>query len=322
MKAALLALAAIACAETHRVVGESYYHTFSSSHPVLMRVKPRDRIVTKTVDSAGFDFSGTRRTKTHGNPLTGAFYVEGAEPGDALVVKIESLRLNRDTGYTGYQAGAKDLAPGLEAPKPAPNAVIPGYDYLVPWVLDRTAGFVWPKASPAMRIAARPMLGCIGVAPEGDYSPRSGPAGYWGGNMDYPMVREGTTVYLPVYHPGALLFFGDGHAVQGDGEAIGSGVETSLDVEITVDLRKKWKLTGPRLEIADRIISVGSKPEATLNDAAGIAVADMLRWLTGDYGMTPAQAHLLIGTAAHYDVASMAGVLGLGIPKRYLPARQ
>lgn len=313
-----MALAACGVAETHRVVGESYHHTFSAAHPVLARVKPGDRIVTKTVDSAGFDFSGARRTKTHGNPLAGAFYVEGAEPGDALTVRIESLRLNRDTGYTGHQASAKDLDARLQAPKPTPNEVIPGYDYLVPWMIDRKSGFVWPKHMPALRIAARPMLGCIGVAPEGDYSPRSGPAGYWGGNMDYPMVREGTTVYLPVFHSGALLFFGDGHAVQGDGEAIGSGVETSLDVEVTVHLRKKWKLTVPRLETADRIISIGAKPERSLNDAASIAVADMLRWLVDDYGMTPASAHLVIGTAAQYDIASMAGVMGLGIPKRYL----
>ncbi len=79
-------------AAEHRVVAERYWHTFSAAHPVLSKVKPGDRIVTKTVDSAGFDLMGVRRTATHGNPLTGPFFVEGAEPGDALEVRMSCTR--------------------------------------------------------------------------------------------------------------------------------------------------------------------------------------------------------------------------------------
>lgn len=316
----LFLFAATTWAETHRVVAEEYHHTFSAAHKVLARVKPGDTIVTKTVDSAGFDYQGTRRTKTHGNPLTGPFFVEGAEPGDALVVHLRKITLNRTTGYTGYQIGLKDLPPHLLAEKPRPDAVIPGYDYLVPWTIDLKRGMVrlTEPAAKLREIKAQPMLGCIGTAPEGEYSPRSGPAGYWGGNLDYNLIREGTTVFLPVHHPGGLLFFGDGHAVQGDGEAVGSGVETSLDVEVEVEVRKGWKLSGPRAETATDIVSIGSKPEATLNQSLEIANRDMLRWLVEEYRFPSSEAHLLIGTSAQYDVLTQGGSVAIRLPKNAL----
>lgn len=299
----------------HTIVATQYHHTFSAAHPVLLRVRPGDTIVTKTVDSAGFDLQNIRRTKTHGNPLTGPFHIEGAQPGDTLAVHIKRLRLNRDSGYTGHTVGIKDLPPGLQGPKPAPDAVIKGYDYLVPWKIDRAANTVSLASNPAFRFPAQPMLGCIGVAPEGDYSPRSGPAGYWGGNLDYNQIREGVTVLLPVFHPGGLLFFGDGHALQGDGEPVGSGVETSLDVEVTVELRKAAGLTGPRLETADAYISIGAKPEATLNQSLEIATRDMLRWLIEERRMPAAEANLLLGVRARYDVLTLGGYVALRVPR-------
>ena len=113
--ACVIVFVSSAAAAEHRVVAERYWHTFSAAHPVLLRVKQGDRIVTKTVDSAGFDLNGVRRTETHGNPLTGPFFIEGAKAGDALEVRIERLRLNRASGYTGYQVGIKD-APAVEKP--------------------------------------------------------------------------------------------------------------------------------------------------------------------------------------------------------------
>lgn len=299
----------------HTIIATQYHHTFSAAHPVLQRIQPGDVILTKTVDSAGFDYSGTRRTKTHGNPLTGPFYIEGAAPGDALAVHLRRVRLNRDSGYTGHTVGVKELPESLQGVKPAPGAVIAGYDYLVPWVIDRKTNTVHPKDNPRMRFAAEPMLGCIGVAPEGDYSPRSGPAGYWGGNLDYNQIREGATVLLPVYHPGGLLFFGDGHALQGDGEPVGSGVETSLDVEVMVELRKGAKLTGPRLETKEYFISIGAKPDATLNESLAIATKDMLRWLIEERGMPKGDANLLLGVKAKYDVLTLGGYIGLRVPR-------
>ena len=304
-------------AETRRVVAETYHHTFSAAHPVLLKIKPGDTIITKTVDSAGFDYQNIRRTKTHGNPLTGPFYIEGAEAGDALIVTINRLALNRPHGYTGRNVGVKDLDEKLQAPMPDPDAVIKGYNYLVPWIIDLKNNTTRPKdSSPAFSFPTRPMLGCIGVAPQGDYSPRSGPAGYWGGNIDYNWIRQGTTVLLPVFHPGGLLFFGDGHALQGDGEAIGSGVETSLDVTITVTLRKNARLTAPRAETPDYLISIGSKPDGTLNQTLDIALKDMLRWLIEEKAMKPAEAHLLIGAAASLDIVTLSGSTAVRVPRR------
>ena len=111
----LVLLSVFSYAETHRVVGESYYHTFSAAHSVLARVKPGDTIVSKTVDSAGFDYQGIRRTKTHGNPLTGAFYVEGAEPGDALKVTIEAFKPS-GFGWTANIPGFGLLADDFKEP--------------------------------------------------------------------------------------------------------------------------------------------------------------------------------------------------------------
>ena len=135
-------------------------------------------------------------------------------------------------------------------------------------------------------------------------------------------VREGATVILPVYHPGALLFVGDGHALQGDGEPTGNGIETSLDVEFSVALRKKLDVNGPRVENAEYIISVGAQPEfsSDLNRALQMATTDMVRWLTREYKIEPWAAHLLIAFQGKYDVITVAGCMGLRIPKKALPA--
>jgi acetamidase/formamidase len=314
------AFAAALCAHAaeHRVVAERYWHTFSAAHPVLLTIRPGDRVVTKTVDSAGFDYQGIRRTVTHGNPLTGPLFIEGAEAGDALEVRIERLRLNRASGYTGYQVGVKELPQSLRVEKPGPDAVYKGYDYLMPWTIDLKKNTV---QAGRLTFPAQPMLGCIGVAPEGAYSPRSGPAGYWGGNLDYNLIREGSTVLLAVYHPGGLLFFGDGHALQGDGEALGSGMETSLDVEITVGLRKAARLTGPRLETGDWVVSIGGKEGAPLNDTLEIATRDMLRRLVEEHGFTAAEAHLLIGMRARYDVLTLGGSVAIRLARGDLARR-
>ena len=119
---------------------------------------------------------------------------------------------------------------------------------------------------------------------------------------------------------GAYLFLGDGHALEGDGEAVGSGIETSLDVQFTVALRKKANLTEPRVENAEYLISIGARTACShsLNDALTIANSDMIRWLIEEYGIEPIAAHLLIGHQAKYDVAALSGVMAVKIPKRAL----
>jgi acetamidase/formamidase len=174
-----------------------------------------------------------------------------------------------------------------------------------------------------MEFAAKPMLGCVGVAPAGDFAPTSSPSGPYGGNLDYNEIGEGSTVILPVYQPGALLFIGDGHALQGDGEPTGTGIETSMAVEFVVEVRKKVSLSGPRVETKEHIISVGSQPEfaSSTNRGLQLATSDMVNWLTSEYKMEPWAAHLLIGYQGRYDIVTVAGSVGLKLPKAQLPPR-
>ncbi len=196
-------------------------------------------MATKTVDSAGLDEKDEKRSEPF-NPLTGPFFVEGAEPGDALVVQLKKVRLNRDWGWSAYRLGLFSLTPEMvEHIYPNdihPDLVIKGRATIVPWDIDRKANTVrlrTPKSQVhPLEFPAKPMLGCIGVAPAGDFAPTSGPSGTYGGNLDYNKIGEGATVYLPVYHPGGLLFVGDGHALQADGEPTGTGIETSMDVRV------------------------------------------------------------------------------------------
>ena len=325
----LLAVALVAAGDTHTVAPTRYYRTFSRLHPVLQRVKPGDRVVTKTLDSGGQDERGVTRSEPF-NPLTGPFFVEGAEPGDALVVRIKALKMNRDWGWSAYRLGLFAITPDdvehVYSNQYKADLVRPGRSTLVPWDIDRaqqTVRLREPRSGKlAMEFPARPMLGCIGVAPAGDFAPTSGPSGAYGGNLDYNRIGEGATVILPVYQPGGLLFVGDGHALQGDGEATGTGIETSMDVELVVEIRKKAAPSGPRVELADEIISIGSQPEfvSALDNGLKMATSDMVTWLTGEYGLEPWAAHLLIGYQGKYDVVTVAGSVALRIPRSVLSA--
>jgi amidase len=329
----IMLLAALATAglraEVHHFVPQVYYRTFASSNPPGLRIKPGDTVVTKTLDAGGGDEKGVRRHSVFGNPLTGPFYIEGAEEGDALIVTLNKVRLNRNWGWTNYRLGLFSLLPSY-IEKAYPNhykvdLVQPGHDNLVPWDIDLETNTVRLRepvsGSVKLEFQAQPMLGCIAVAAPGENSPDSHSGGPYGGNMDYNHVREGVTLQFPVFHQGALLYLGDGHALQGDGEPTGTGIETSMDVEFTVQLRKQAKLTMPRLETADSIVSIGSQQEfsSSLNPSLEMATTDMIRWLVSSYGFEPWAAHLLIGVQARYEVVTVAGSVALRIPKRFLP---
>jgi len=315
-------------AQSKPILAETYYNTFSRAHPVLARIKPGAIVSTKTLDASGRDDMSMVRA-TPPNPLTGPFYVEGAEPGDALVVRFNRVRLNRNWGFTSYRLGLYSLTPesieGLYPNRYRPNEIIKERVNVVPWDLDlksQTVRLREPSSAVhKMTFAAKPMLGCVGVAPAGDFAPTSSPAGNYGGNLDYNEIGEGTTVILPVFQPGALLFIGDGHALQGDGEPTGTGIETSMDVEFTVDVRKKQPLSGPRAETAEYIISIGSQPEfvSSTNRGLQLATSDMVNWLTSEYKMEPWAAHLLVGYQGRYDIVTVAGTVALKIPKKQLP---
>jgi acetamidase/formamidase len=331
IRAVLLGCSSLLClAETHRVIAKEFYNSFHHRHAVLQKIKPGDVVITRTIDASGRDENGKVVAKSP-NPLTGPFLVDGANPGDAIAVTFHRIRMNRNWGWSGYRLGLFALAPS-SIEKLYPNqykegAAFEGRSNVVPWDIDLQTRIVRLREPLSkvqkLEFPARPMLGCVGVAAPGDFGPSSGISGTYGGNMDYNEIVEGSTVVLPVFHPGALLFIGDGHALQGDGEPTGTGVETTMEVEFTVALRKSAGLSGPRVETTDSIISVGSQPEfaSPLDRALQIATSDMVDWLTTGYNLEPWAAHLLIGYQAKYDVITVGGSVGLRIPRKALPAR-
>jgi len=326
-----LSCVSLCAAADHTVTATKFYNSFHNRHTVLERIKPGDRVITKTLDASGRDHNG-KLIGESSNPLTGPFFIEGAAPGDAIAVTFQRMRLNRNWGYSAYRLGLYSLntssIEGLYPNRFKEGAAIEGRSNVVRWDIDlETSRVRLPDPVSKvlkMEFAARPMLGCVGVAAAGDFGPSSGISGPYGGNMDYNEMGEGATVMLPVYHPGALLFIGDGHALQADGEPTGTGIETSMDVEFTVELVKNAGLSNPRLQTSGFIVSIGSQPEfaSALDRALQVATSDMVNWLTKDYGMEPWAAHLLIGAQGKYDVITVAGSVGLRIPRSALPARR
>ncbi len=315
--------------ETHRVSATTYHHTFAAVHPVLARIKPGDVVIAKALDAGGNDEKGEKRAEPS-NPLTGPFFVEGAEPGDALVVQFRRVALNRNWGWTNYRLLLTALTPeyveGIYSDQYKPDLVRKGRANMVPWDIDLTRQIVRLRQPSSRRMKfefpAKTMLGCVGVAAAGDAAPTSAISGPYGGNLDYNVIGQGATAIFPVYHRGGLFFFGDGHALQADGEPTGTGVETSMDVEFRVEVRKNAKAAGPRVETADYLISIGSQPEfaSALDRGLQMATTDMVRWLVNDYGLEPWAAHLLVGYTGEYQVVTVAGSMALKVPKKWLPA--
>ncbi|HET6934501.1 MAG TPA: acetamidase/formamidase family protein, partial [Candidatus Angelobacter sp.] len=179
----------------------------------------------------------------------------------------------------------------------------------VRWHLDLQRGLASPE-KPADHLTSyavpvRPMLGCIATAPgPAQAPPGTGDSGGWGGNMDFNEIVEGATVYLPVSNPGALLYVGDGHALQGDGEVNGNALETSMDVEFTVDVISGKRAPGPRVESETHIMAMGLG--GSLDDAFRTATDNMAHWLMDTYGLTPSEVAQVIGTTAEYKVSEVA----------------
>jgi len=285
----------------HDFVPTAFHRQFSAQTAPVLTIAPGDTVHTITVDAGGVDAAGVKRS-AGGNPQTGPFYVETAMPGDILAVHITRLRLNRDW------AGTDDAL--VESALNSRLAVMTKDNGKpVKWHLDVARGVATPE-SPDPHLAGytvplRPMLGCIGVAPGPSDAPApTGDSGSWGGNMDFNEIVEGTTVYLPVRNPGALLYVGDGHALMGDGEINGNALETSLDVEFTVDVLPGRRMSGPRVESATHIMAMGLS--GSLDDAFRSATANMAQWLTEDYALTPSEVAQVIGTAAEYRISEVA----------------
>jgi acetamidase/formamidase len=283
----------------HHFRPDRYHNTIGSHEPVL-QIGDGDTVVTTTVDAMGCDATGERVT-TGGNPMTGPFCVEGAEPGDTLAVHLDHLYPNRDTGVSGTVVAANVVDPAYVRDLPRDDGLH------ARWQVDRargTATLVTPAtALRNLTLPLDPMLGCLGVAPARGQAISTATSAEHGGNMDYRGFVAGVTAYFPVFVSGALFHLGDGHAVQGDGEVVGTGIEISFDVRFTVRVLKSTRSRWPRGESADEIFTVGNA--RPLDQAAQHATTEMLRWLQEGYGFDALGANILLGQCARYDLGNI-----------------
>ncbi len=275
------------------------YHLTLGSHDPVLHLADGDTVVTSTVDAEGFDARGVQ-VSPPSNPQTGPFFVEGAEPGDTLAVHIDRIIPNRATGYCSTVLAANVLDPEAvcEFPRESPRAE---------WLLDVTAGMATlagpEKRRGALRLPLAPMLGCFGVAPARGQAISTATSGTHGGNMDYRGFGAGVTAYFPVFVPGALFHLGDGHAVQGDGEILGTGIETSMHVQFTVRVLKGKHIEWPRGEDEQFIFTVGNA--RPLDQALQHATTEMARWLSLAVAPDPLDARLLMGMCVRYEVGNV-----------------
>ena len=262
-----------------------FHNAIGAGEPAF-RVGDGDTLVTETLDAWGVDGAGVARAGRP-NPMTGPIFVEGAEPGDALEVRIDRMTPNRDTGWTYTPLAANVVDPAALSAMPARQRVI--------WALDREAGRARLAEPPAAladwSVPLRPMLGA--------------------------------TICFPVAIPGAGFYLGDGHFCQGDGEIVGTGIETSFEVEVTLRVRKGWPLNWPRGETARDIFVIGNA--RPLDQALQHATTEMLAWLAADWGLDPLAASHCLGQCVRYDVANVfnpAYSVACRLDKSVLPPRK
>jgi amidase len=276
--------------------------------------------------------SGARvaATTAEGTVKTGPYVVEGAEPGDLIVVSIEKLEPNRPTGTSASVMTANSIVPGSLGTKGAP----------VTWTIDKAKGVVrldlqktipnvdWATrySPPAYELPLTPMLGEISTA-----------AGDHDAGTTVAMAGAGAKVLLPVYAPGALLTLGHGLARHGDGDVTGSGIETTLDVTFSVELvkKKEWPhssvarastiagefpIEWPRIETSEYIGAFGTA--ATLHDALRHATTELHHWMDDDFGYSERSLSIFLGPTMEYEIASLAGpsfTVIAKVKKAYIP---
>lgn len=299
----------------HDFTPDRYYNAFGPYAPVL-KVESGDTLTTETVDARGFDRE-RKQVAVRGNPLTGPFAIRGAEPGDALAVRIIAIEPSRAYGFTTTSVAPHCVDPGYVAALP-PND-------LVDWEIDLGARTVRhagdrPPGMPELVLPLDPMLGCFGMAPARQQAISTATSGPYGGNMDYRACRAGAVVLFPVFEPGGLFFLGDAHAVQGDGEISGNGVEISTRTTVEFHLLKGSPLEWPRLIDRDGTATIGNA--RPLDQATQHATTEMLRWLTLDAGLDARGASLWLQQCVRYDVGNVfdpAYTMACRLPRNFWP---
>lgn len=234
-----------------------------------------------------------------GHILTGPVYVEGAEPGDVLEVKILSIQLPIDYGYNGCKGF---LPENCEPDVPAT-------------ILNLDRAKMTAEFAPGIVIPLRPFYGSIGVAPAPEAGRvSSNPPGRHAGNLDNRELVAGSTLYIPVFARGALFEIGDGHAAQGDGEVDQTAIETSLRGKLQLTVRKDLKLAWPRAETPTDYISMGTDPDLTA--ATRIAVQQMVDFLVAHEKLSRHKAYQLVSIAGNVAVTQLVDKPNYGVHVR------
>ncbi len=299
----------------HQFKPSLYYFTFGPNEPAL-KIKSGDTIVTTTVDARGFNehmepIPAEMKQKSEGvtfyegNPLVGPFFVEDAEPGDALKIEIKSIRPNRETAWSTIRPHFGSLTEEVPGRMLLLNEALPHRRFVWKLDLQRNIGILKLSESELQKVEVPldPFIGSIGVAPPyGRVEPASTP-GEYGGNMDCVETRQGTILYLPVFVPGAYLAFGDVHAAQGDGELCGTALEVSAEVTVKIDVIKDWTISWPRLEDDEYIMVAGSS--RPLMEAFKIAHVELLEWLVSDYGFEKWEALQVISQVGRCRIGNV-----------------
>lgn len=290
---------------THLPAGKLCYE-FDRKETPRVRVTPGTRLIVDSEDA----FSGQIRTEDdrrdkskvpYSNPMNGPIYVEGAEPGDSLAVTIHSIEPTMGKCFT-RTGDPRQLSEWLGTDCPHGTHVC-----------EISAGVIhW---SDTIKIPYTPMLGCIGTAPDWGV-PSTGPAGPHGGNMDLVEVCPGSTLHLPVYVPGGMLYLGDAHAAMGHGELSANGLEMPARSEITVDLVKRT-IPSPRIVTPTEIVTVGTGYHT--ERAIAYAYAQLILWLESDYGIPRWKGFDLLTHVGRISIGYYAiGTVGAKVERRYI----
>jgi amidase len=293
--------------------------------PPVARLHPGNILEANSLDCFGNAIKkpGDTQALVKGdNPLTGPFYVEGAEPGDTLAVRILDLQVDSDQGLGAFAPGFGALnetnyTPMLHPPLPEKIWFYP-IDHA-----GNTATFQALDSNYKVKIPLRPFLGCIGVAPANGEARSSIVPAEFGGNMDAPEVSAGNTLYLPVNVSGALLYFGDGHAAMGDGEIAGTAIEVPMRARLQVDVVKGKHTNWPRFENDKEIMAAGIyRP---VDDALRIAFTELVAWIHADYGLSELDAYELLSKVGKIHLTEMVDpnyVIVASVEKKYLPPKK
>jgi len=264
----------------------------------LARAGVPDDKIQASLKAIVSEVTGDRRGPG-GHILTGPVYVDGAEPGDVLEVKILSIDFAIDYGYNGCSGFIPENCDRSQASK----------------IMTIDKKTMTSEYAPGIVIPLRPFFGSMGVAPAPDLGRvSSNPPGRHAGNMDNKELVAGSTLFIPVFAPGALFEVGDGHGAQGDGEVDQTAIETSLRGRLQLTVRKDMKLTWPRAETATDYITMGADPDLAV--ATKTAIQEMVDFLAATKKLTKHQAYQVVSLAGNVAVTQLVDKPNVGVHVR------